>query len=264
VADAYANHHLIVGNALITKRIKTVSVVIWIKFCGLLVCGGAMSNVKIIHGDCMTAMASMKDKAFDLAICDIPYGIESAISKGGGSHTKSSVKFHQLYSENGKTWDKAVVPEYFIELQRVSVNQIIFGANYYNMPACRGFIVYDKPEMRIHTMSDCEYAWTSFDRPAKIHSISRGFNNNITNPRIHPTQKPIRLYQAILKNYAKPGDKILDTHGGSCSLAIACDIMGFDAVIYEIDLDYYKAATERFNRHKQQTVLEFTECHQQQ
>ena len=75
--------------------------------------------------------------------------------------------------------------------------------------------------------------------------------------RIHPTQKPVALYQWLLKNYAKPGDKILDTHGGSCSSAIACDIMGFDADIYEIDADYHKAAVERFERHKQQTVLEF-------
>jgi len=197
----------------------------------------------------------MPDKAYDLAICDIPYGIESAISKGGGSHTKSSVKFHQLYSENGKKWDRATAPDYFFELQRVSTNQIIFGANYYNMPACRGFIVYDKPEMRIHTMSDCEYAWTSFDRPAKIATISRGFNTNKSMQRIHPTQKPVRLYQWLLKNYAKPWDRILDTHTGSMSIVIACIIMGYSITAYEIDKDYFKAGCDRVKRFLEQGDL---------
>lgn len=211
-----------------------------------------MPEIKIIHGDCVEYMATLPDKAFELAVVDIPYGIENSISKGGGSHTKSSVKFHQLYSENGKTWDKAVSPKYFIELQRVSVNQIVFGANYYNMPACRGFIVWDKPEMRIPTMSNCEYAWTSFDSPARIVPITR-LTRGLP---IHPTQKPIALYEWCLKNYAKPGDKILDTHLGSGSSAIAADIMGFDFVGIEIDADYYKAALDRFNRHKQQLTLE--------
>ena len=207
--------------------------------------------IRLFNQDCMEAMKAMPDKAYELAICDIPYGIESAISKGGGSHTKSSVKFHQLYSENGKTWDKAVSPDYFHELQRVSANQIIFGANYYNMPACRGFIVWDKPEMRIHTMSDCEYAWTSFDRPAKIQRISRATRG----APISPTQKPVRLYEWLLKNYAKPGDKILDTHCGSGSILIACDIMGYSIDAYEIDPDYYQAAKERLERHQKQGKL---------
>lgn len=210
-----------------------------------------MSRINLIHGDSLAAMKLMSNKAYELAIVDIPYGIESAISKGGGSHTKSSVKFHQLYSENGKQWDKAISPEYFQELQRVSVNQIIFGANYYNMPACRGFIIWDKPEMRIHTMSDCEYAWTSFDRPAKIARISRA-TRGIS---IHPTQKPIRLYQFLLKNYANPGDHILDTHLGSGSSAIACDIMGYDFTGYEIDEQYFEAAKKRLERHQAQGTL---------
>lgn len=203
--------------------------------------------IEMLNIDCLTYMRGCKDKAFELACCDIPYGIEDKISKGGGSHTKSSVKFHQLYSENGKIWDKAISPGYFTELQRVSVNQIIFGANYYNMPACRGFIIYDKPEMRIATMSDCEYAWTSFDCPAKIITVSRGFSNDQINGRIHPTQKPTRLYARIFKNYCKPGDHILDTHLGSASSAIAAHKLGFDFVGCEIDTDYYTAAVKRFN-----------------
>lgn len=205
--------------------------------------------------DCMEGMKKFPDKFFDLAICDIPYGIEDKISKGGGSHTKSSVKFHQLYSENGKKWDIATVPEYFLELERVTINQVIFGANYYNMPACRGFIIYDKPEMRIHTMSDCEYAWTSFDKPAKIITVSRGFNNSQTNKRVHPTQKPVRLYKKILNNYANSGDKILDTHMGSQSSRIAAFNMGFDYWGYEIDLDYFKAGNKRFLEQTMQQQL---------
>ena len=103
------------------------------------------------------------------------------------------------------------------------------------------------------TLSKCEFFWTSFDKPSNLYSmVSTDLH------RFHPTQTPVALYAWLLKNYAKPGDKILDTHGGSCSLAIACDIMGFDAEIYEIDKDYYEAAVDRFNRHKQQTVLELS------
>ena len=210
-----------------------------------------MAEINLYNQCCLEAMAGMKDNAFELAIVDVPYGIEAAISKGGGSHTKSSVKFHQLYSENGKQWDRAVTPGYFYELQRVSVNQIIFGANYYNMPACRGFIIWDKPEMRIHTMSDCEYAWSSFDKPAKIKSISRATRGR----PIHPTQKPVALYKWLLKNYANPGDKILDTHLGSGSSAIAAYEMGHDFVGFEIDESYFLAAKERLDRHMKQGNL---------
>lgn len=206
--------------------------------------GETMPVSNVYNQDCMIGMKETPDKYYELAVVDIPYGIESKISKGGGSHTKSSVKFHQLYSEMGKMWDVAVAPQYFHELQRVSVNQIIWGANYYNMPACRGFIIYDKPEMRIHTMSDCEYAWTSFDKPAKILTISRRFNVL----GIHPTQKPIRLYEQILKNYANPGDHILDTHMGSQSSRIAAYKMGFDYTGYEIDPDYFKDGNARFEK----------------
>lgn len=198
---------------------------------------------RVYNMDCMEGMNEYPDKYWQLAIVDIPYGIEDKISKGGGSHTKSSVKFHQLYSENGKKWDKAVAPEYFVELQRVSVNQIVWGANYYNMPACRGFVIWDKPEMRIPTMSDCEYAWTSFDSPAKIITVSRG------EERIHPTQKPIALYRWLLKNYAKAGDKILDTHLGSGSSRIACYEAGYDFTGYELDKDYFDASEERFQKY---------------
>jgi site-specific DNA-methyltransferase (adenine-specific) len=217
-----------------------------------------MPESNVFNIDCMEGMKDYPDKFFELAVVDIPYGIESKISKGGGSHTKSSVKFHQLYSENGKVWDKAVSPEYFFELQRVSVNQIIWGANYYNMPACRCFIIFDKPEMRIHTMSDCEYAWTSFDSPAKILTISRRWNVL----GIHPTQKPVKLYERLLKNYAQPGNKILDTHLGSGSSRIAAYKMGFDFTGYEIDKEYFEAQEARFKKAIAQPLFDNTKSEQ--
>jgi site-specific DNA-methyltransferase (adenine-specific) len=204
--------------------------------------------IEIYCRDCMEAMAEMPDKAFDLAVVDPPYGIEKQISIGGGSHTKSSVKFHQMYSENHKKWDKAVPDKYFIELSRISTHQIVWGGNYYQLGFTRGFIVWDKPEMRIHTMSDCEFAWTNFDRPAKIIKISR----RTRGISIHPTQKPVALYRWLLKNYAKPGDKILDTHLGSGSSAIAAYDLGFDFVGYEIDREYFEAAKDRLDRHMAQ------------
>jgi site-specific DNA-methyltransferase (adenine-specific) len=207
---------------------------------------------EVFQTDCNFYMKTIPDKFFELAIVDIPYGIESKISKGGGSHTKSAVKFHQLYSENGKIWDKASTPDYFRELIRVSKNQIIFGANYYNMPACRCFIIYDKPEMRIHTMSNCEFAWTSFDSPARIFSISRGYNCTIG---IHPTQKPVKLYKVILREYAKEGDKIFDSHMGSQSSRIAAYEGGFDYYGCELDKDYFEAGCKRFEIYKQQLKL---------
>ena len=144
----------------------------------------------------------------------------------------------------------------------MSVNQIIFGGNYFikHLHNTSCVIVWDKDNSG--NFADAELAWTSFKTAVRIfrYRWNGMLQQNMKHKenRIHPTQKPVALYQWLLKNYAKPGDKILDTHGGSCSSAIACDIMGFYATIYEIDADYYKAAVERFERHKQQTVLEFT------
>lgn len=215
------------------------------------------SEIKLFNEDCLPAMRKMKDKQFDLAIVDPPYGIEDKISIGGGSHTKSCVKFHQLYSENHKTWDIAPTKEYFNELIRVSKNQIIFGANYFEMKKCRCFIFWDKC-VDVPNFSAGEYAWTSFDKPAlKITlrntvEIAESIRNN---ERIHPTQKPEKLYIRILKHFAKSNDKILDTHLGSGSIAIACYDMGFDLTGYEIDKDYFDAAVKRLENHKKQMVL---------
>lgn len=207
----------------------------------------------------MNGMRSVPNKFFDIALCDPPYGIESEISTGGGSHTKSAVKFHQLYSENAKTWDLKPSIEYFNELFRVSKNQIICGGNYFAdmLPASRGWAIYDKVTDGV-TCVNPELIYTSFHCACKIFRRAQGLNNGFLNKEgknIHPTQKPIQLYKWLLKNYAKEGDKILDTHLGSQSSRIAAFDMGFDFTGYELDKDYFEAGNKRFAQHKAQLKL---------
>jgi site-specific DNA-methyltransferase (adenine-specific) len=155
-------------------------------------------------------------------------------------------------------WDNEIpTQEYFKELFRVSVNQIIWGGNYmveYLKPSM-GWIFWDKMQRDFST-SDGELAYTSFQKKLKVIDLSRGKaladNGGST---IHPTQKPVQLYRWLLQNYAKPGDNILDTHGGSMSIAIACDMEGFDLDICEIDKDYFDAGVKRFNNYKLQLNL---------
>ena len=196
----------------------------------------------------MEAMVLMKDKEFDLAICDPPYNIVSQQVRGIGSRIDSSGKMNEW---NHKKPDKL----YFDELFRVSNCCIIWGANNFELPPSEYFIIWDKHQT-VANFASAEYAWTNVKMPAKVfhYSVHQMMRDQ---RKIHPTQKPVALYQWLLKNYAKQGDRILDTHGGSCSSAIACDIMGFSADIYEIDKDYYEAALDRFNRHKQQQVIDF-------
>jgi site-specific DNA-methyltransferase (adenine-specific) len=214
-----------------------------------------MSNIQLFNQDCMTAMASMKDKEFELAIVDPPYGI-------GDYKTTSPGGVLLCWNKYKKTdWDdKPPSPKYFNELIRISKNQIIWGCNYFNYYLGSGRVIWDKVN-GCSTQSDCEIAYQSFTHSTRMFKYMwYGMlqqNMKQKENRIHPTQKPVALYQWLLKNYAKQGDRILDTHLGSGSSAIAADIMGFDFVGYEIDEDYYKAALDRFNRHKQQCVLEF-------
>ena len=211
-----------------------------------------MSNVQLYNQDCMEAMAKMKDKEFELAIVDPPYRDENENqpTKDMRNNCNRFVKGQFL---GGKP-----TQDYFHELFRVSVNQIIWGANNFSLPNYKGFVVWKKITIsEVFTMSMAELAYLS----EGLSTVSKIFEyapqGTYRDPRIHPTQKPVALYKWLLKNYAKPGDRILDTHLGSGSSAIAADIMGFDFVGYEIDKDYYEAALDRFNRHKQQTVLEF-------
>jgi site-specific DNA-methyltransferase (adenine-specific) len=206
--------------------------------------------IRLFNQDCMTAMASMPNRAYELAIVDPPYGIGKRLTSGGA--TKG---WCGMVGSGAEKWDILPTPEYFKELFRVSINQIVWGGNFHALPPTQKPLCWDKVRPNQKNASEWEYAWTSFIGRAEKFSYCANAGFILTEPRIHPTQKPVRLYEWLLKNYAKPGDKILDTHGGSGSICIACDIMGFDLDWYEIDKDYYDAAKERFERHKQQEVL---------
>jgi|SRR5690554_2653513 len=198
--------------------------------------------VEILHGDCMEYMATLEDNAFDLAIVDPPYGIDIN-SSGRLGH----------YGGKGKKWDNETpTEEYFNELFRVSKNQIVWGANYFKMPPTRCFLIWDKQQPEDVSFASCEYAWTSFNESAKTY-YQRPQNADIQ--RIHPTQKPVKLYQWLLSKYAKQGDRILDTHLGSGSSAIAAHYGGFDFVGIELDEDYYRAAQRRFHAETAQRGL---------
>lgn len=195
--------------------------------------------------DCMEYMKSLPDKAFDLAVVDPPYGIEKGVSA-----TSRIAKYGQMESVN----DQKPNDEYFEQLFRVSKNQIIFGYNHLSdmLPPTKEFLFWYKHQP-VDTYSDGELAWTSFKKTAKCFDFpffgGRGADKD---GRIHPTQKPVALYAWIYSRYAKPGDKILDTHLGSGSSRIAAYDAGLDFVGCEIDPDYFKAQEERFQAHAAQ------------
>jgi site-specific DNA-methyltransferase (adenine-specific) len=233
------------------------------------------SNVYNI--DCMEAMREMKDNQFELAIVDIPYGIGA---------DKPSIKPCKIKQKNGsylnitqpnykhKAWDKLPEKEYFAELKRVSKNQIIWGVNYVNnFDLSGGRIVWDKLNATSDQF-DCEIAyWSGNNRTDIVYYMWSGMFHGVyigkeihkalrqrgdkkkNEKRIHPTHKPVVLYKWLLKNYAKPGDNILDTHMGSQSSRIACHDMGFDFTGYEIDRDYFDAGNKRFEHHIMQGSL---------
>jgi len=194
--------------------------------------------------DCMDVMREFPDKHFDLAIVDPPYGIGE---DGGKCRTRGSKRTNG----EAKGWDKSPPSAaYFSQLRRVSSNQIIFGGNYFTdkLPASRCWIYWQKDMGG--DFADGELAWTSFDAVLKQYrQRSETFN------RIHPTQKPVDLYSWVLSNYAKPGQRILDTHLGSGSHAIACYYAGMHLTACEIDADYFHAAQARIERETSQTVL---------
>lgn len=202
----------------------------------------------VTNEDCMSMMSRYPDKFFQLAIVDPPYGLQSGGRNmiNGNVKMKMGSRFSQADSYNTKKWDLQIpTDEYFVELFRVSNNQIIWGANYFNLPAYRCPIIWDKM-MPITNFSAFELAYTSFDEPSKIFQLRQaGF---VGEYKIHPTQKPVALYSWLLKNYAKPGDKILDTHLGSGSSRIAAYKMGFDFYGCELDKDYFEAQEKRFKQ----------------
>lgn len=186
--------------------------------------------------DCMDLLREFPDKHFELAIVDPPYGLGKRLSDGGGK--LKNRPFCTQYRESSQ-WDDAPSPEYFEELFRVSENQIIWGGNYFGLPASRCMICWDKKQP-MPTLSAWELGWTSFDKPSKMFRAS-----STDLARFHPTQKPVALYSWLLHNYAKPGDKILDTHLGSGSIAIACHEKGFHLTGSELDPDYFAAMQKR-------------------
>lgn len=204
----------------------------------------------------MDGMREYPDKYFEIAIVDPPYGIKAdkGIQKNEG---KFGFKKHRATN-----WDQSIPSqEYFKELFRVSKNQIVWGGNYFSqyLPSKMCWLSWDKMQTNF-SFSDFELAWTSFDTKCRKFELIRGFDEkgkhySCDNSRIHPTQKPTALYKWILTHYAKPGDKILDTHVGSASSLIACEEMGFDYVGFEIDKEYFDNATKRIEQYRSQLKM---------
>lgn len=204
----------------------------------------------MLHCDCMDFMREQKDKAFDLAIVDPPYGIWN---KSVSGFMKDRSGF------NNVGWDKVPDKEYFDELKRVSKNQIIWGGNYFfdYLGNTREPVIWDKMN-GTNFFGDGELAWTSFTGTLRMfhHQWCGAFKDSERgNKTIHPTQKPVALYKWLLSKYAKPGWKILDTHGGSGSICIACHDLDFDLTWMELDPDYFSAACKRYQTHAAQGRL---------
>lgn len=189
-------------------------------------------------------MAEYPDKYFDLAIVDPPYGLERF--KNGGSH------INKYGSENGQWNNEKPTAEYFEELFRVSKTQIIWGANNFVLPTSEYFIVWQKGNALDFSFAMVEMAWTNIKKPAKLYKYLHAQCNE---QRIHPTQKPIKLYDWLLKNYATEGMKILDTHLGSGNIAISCHYAEMNLVGCEIDKGYYDKAMKNFKNGTAQTSL---------
>jgi len=215
-------------------------------------------TINITNEDCMELMARYEDNYFELAIVDPPYGINE---DGKSNHNRGKLAVSKKY--NIKNWDKEPeTKKFFSKLKKVSKNQIIFGANHFieNIPYSNSscWIVWNKLNGKTD-FADCELAYTSFKTTVRMFTFRwqgmlQGDMKN-KEVRIHPTQKPIQLYQWLLENYAEQGDKILDTHLGSGSIAIACDKLGYDLTACEIDKQYYDMAMQRLKEHQKQLKL---------
>jgi len=201
-------------------------------------------GINFFNCDNIEFMKTKPDNYYDLAIVDPPYGIGDKF-KGGKT---GKMNFNEVVE---KDWDKVPSKEYWNELFRVSKDQIVWGGNYFDLPPSRCFIVWDKKISEDFTLAMAELAWTSFDKLAKIIRLP----TPKTGGKIHPTQKPIKLYRKVLSMYGEKGFKILDTHGGSFTNAIACDEEGYDLDICEIDSKYFKDGLNAFDVYKSQTKL---------
>ena len=195
--------------------------------------------IKITNECNMELMARYEDNHFDLAIVDPPYGIGISSNPVRQKHKK-------------KDWDSEIpTKEYFKELFRVSKNQIIWGGNYFDLQPTQGFFIWDKKQPHDFSLAMCEMAWSSLQKPAKMWSLSVLKERN----KIHPTQKPIELYEWLLINNAKEGFEILDTHLGGGSIALACHNLKYNLTACEIDLDYYNSSLKRLKEHQQQLTM---------
>jgi site-specific DNA-methyltransferase (adenine-specific) len=218
---------------------------------------GGAAVIELLNMDCMDYLRDCPDKAFDLAVVDPPYGLlRLSVEENRDPNSKFRRSMSKMV-DSAKKWN-AIKPtdEYFSELFRVSSEQIVWGANNFTLPESEYFCVWDKMQT-VDNFASAEYAWVSMNqwkKPAKVfrYQIHAA---NAAQVKIHPTQKPIKLYNWILTNYAKPGQRILDTHLGSGSSAIAAHYFGCDFVGIELDEDYYKAAVARFDMETRQVAL---------
>ena len=204
-------------------------------------------KITITKEDNMELMARYPDNYFELAIVDPPYGI--------GAENHAGKKENRWKQWDKKNWDNKIPNQkYFEQLKRVSKNQIVWGGNYMTeyLPASMGWIIWDKGQ-RDFSLADGEMAWTSFNKAMRIWEYAR--SKTISDNKIHPTQKPVELYKWILDKYAKEGNKILDTHLGSGSIAIACHDYGFELTACELDSEYYEKAIQRIKNHTNQQKL---------
>lgn len=226
-----------------------------------LLCAGAVSKdgISLIHGDCLQALKNYGDNHFDWAIVDPPYGIGADGTQGFATKKTKGFTFNKKeYTK--KNWDNEIpTDEYFFELQRVSKNQIIWGANYFisKLPHLKNFIYWHKKgQSKDDKFNEGEIAFVSAGRTRMIDIWWNGFGTiNSGEQRFHPTQKPVKLYRWLLENYTNENDLILDTHLGSGSIAIACHDMKRRLIAYEIDDEYYQKACKRFEEQTRQTAL---------
>jgi site-specific DNA-methyltransferase (adenine-specific) len=204
-------------------------------------------NIEITNECNMELMKRYPDNYFDLAIVDPPYGI--------GAENHAGKKENGWKQWEKKNWDNQIPnKKYFEELFRVSKNQIVWGGNYMTefLKPSMGWVIWDKGQ-RDFSLADGEMAWTSFNKAMRIWEYARA--KTISNNKIHPTQKPVALYKCLLDKYAKPNDKILDTHAGSASIAIACHDYGFSLTACELAPEYYEKAVKRIKNHVSQIKL---------